>query len=236
MTLRAEVTCSPNWRKNISGNAHLSISMGTKNHSTNALSAMVDWINNKTDFTHVRIGLSDVLQRHNHMAQENCSYLSAYEKTLRHGNVWLEKNMHVIKQLKIPFEIKRWDFWLNAHRVEVEKNIRFFENLYNNDKIFSNAVNLDIHEYLVRKGISLENIPCIRACKNYLLEELAVYTIIFGEYNPCSMIYPGKELHSMKVIRSGEVQAIPETIDSSFYIRLAIRGWSTLEISERQAA
>jgi|GEM_PF-3180897 len=208
---------------NLKGKGYMGISLNSASHSGPALQATIKWINENTSYKTFLIGLSDTLNRFNVIPIQNDK--SAEEVCLNAGNQWLNKNKSILKQLNTPYKIIRWDHWKSNYPNKTKQYINLFENLFENDLILKSALINDINNFVKRRyKTTIDNVPfdTIKNCKDYLIEELAVYSIIFESYNDCDVFYPGKQLECMKVIRENLVQAIPNTYENTQYIRMAL--------------
>lgn len=225
--IKAKATGAKNiWQSHIRGNGYMGISLHSHNHQGEGLKAMIQWINEQTDFDFVRIGLSDTLNRHNYVMEENIHLHQAHEKSKKMGQKWLDENKSILERLTVPFEIIRWDYWLIQHADQVIFNKKTFYDTYFNNLYFNSAVKEDLSNYFMRHGkTSLSSVDSkkLSLSLEYLMEELAVYSILFTEY-PSTAIYPGKSLKCFEIIRQSNIPNVPQGINKSKFIRLSLHG------------
>lgn len=210
------------WQPLTGGKGYMGISLDSTNHRGEGLSAMVDWVNAHGQFDQVLIGLSDTLNRHNYARDRGLSLREAYDLASRKGDDWLETNRATLNGLKAPFDIKRWSHWRNQHTQAVRKNRDLFLEAYDNDPAFNASLDSDIAGFLKRKS-SGPDAKTIASCRDYLIEELAVYSVILAEY-PATVIYPGKQLNCFAYLRDHQPENLPNAIGPTGFIRLGIHG------------
>lgn len=216
------------WRQAVrSENGFIGISLDSPNFTGKRLETLIDWINDNTCFTNIKISLSDTLNRHNYMLPYNLSEAAAHAKSVLAGDQWLKDNKRALNALEVPFDIIRWDYWLYKHNAEVEKNKEIFSELYaKNDSEINLAINKDLNGFFTRKhNKTIDQLPheTVQKSLNYIIEELAVYSIIFNQY-PSTKIYPGNDLNCFTAIRESQIPDIPPGIPNSEFVGLKI--WS----------
>lgn len=210
------------WQPLTGGNGYMGISLDSINHTGEALTAMVDWINAHGKFDQLLVGLSDTLNRHNYARDKGLSLRQAYDLAARKGDEWLASNSPILDGLKTPFEIKRWASWQETHAETLKENRRLFLNAYENDPAFRASLDSDIAAFLNRKS-SAPDSKAIASCRDYLIEELAVYSVILAEY-PATVVYPGKQLNCFAYLRDYQPENLPKAIGQTGFIRLGIHG------------
>ncbi len=198
----------------------LGVSMGSQNHEGDNLEAIVDWINS-FGFRDGVVDLSDTLYRYSYISQ-GFSHNDALVKSQTDGDAWLKRNDEILARFKMPVRVVRWSNWLRQDKFS--QYMEFFLSLYARDEAFKEAVDADIDRYQKRKyGASLqwENPNVYAQSVNYFCEELAAHSILFAEY-PSVSVYPGRQLESYRLIRSGKAMAPTEGIKNSPYVRLCL--------------
>ncbi len=207
---KISVKSSGGWKGG--GGFVLGVSMGSVNHEGESLAALVDWIN-QSSFTHGIIDVSDTLNRYSFMSRgfkEDDSRLMARAQ----GDTWLKKAAPITAYLKKDVKIIRWDTWLDDERYP--QTLRDVQSIYDRDSQFRMAVYQDISNFFARREIQ----PDINQAKHsisYFLEEIAAHTLLHRD-NALATIYPGKQLESYRLIRSG--YPFPCGIAASPYVRL----------------
>lgn len=202
----------------------LGISLGSESVEGHRLEAIIETVN-EGGFRKGVIDLSDSLKRYKYM-QDGLSEQEATKKAEEEGAKWLERNISTLDKLSAEsVDIRRWSEWLE--HPDYAKQRRYFENLYNTNEMFRSAVNHDIKRYHTRTSGSMNriNITAYTLSKNFFLEELAAHSIMFSEYDATN-IYPGKQLESYKLIRSGQIQGTPQMLSNSPYAKLVFHSFN----------
>lgn len=210
------------WQPLTGGKGYMGVSLDSTNHRGEGLSAMVDWVNAHGQFDQVLIGLSDTLNRHNYARDRGLSLRDAYDLASRNGDNWLKMNRATLSRLNMPFDIKRWSYWQKEHTQIINENRSQFLNAYENDPAFCASLDADIAAFLKRKSPA-PDAKTIASCRNYLIEELAVYSVILAAY-PATVIYPGKQLNCFAYLRDRQPDNLPKAIGQTGFIRLGIHG------------
>lgn len=152
------------------------------------------------------------------------------------GQEWLSENACILADIRMPYEIIRWDDWHCNFSKDIRKNKEFFYHALHHNFLFKKAIMEDVYKYYQRNGYQrLENIDAtnLNFSLDYLIEELAVYSVIFSNY-PSVRIYPGRELHCFNYVRNNEMQLVSQGIKNSSFIRLAIHGLDSRKIMESE--
>ena len=188
---------APRWRE--CPRAMISISHGNRNLVGDKFEALLSWTAHR--FHEVIINVSDTLYRHNLMAEGYSEELSL-SMAERNGNIWLKEHHHIIKpHLPKILSMHRWNDW-RQHRMFPEINAGI-QDFYQNDSGLQQAVNDDCQAFLDRKlQQGFQDLEPYRiGSRNYLLEELAAYTIIGRQYQ-ANRIYPAKDLKCFEYMRT----------------------------------
>lgn len=205
--LKYNISASGDTRWRNCQRAMISISQGNRNLSGDKFEALISWAHNR--FQEIIINVSDTLSRHNLIA-EGYSEPLAESMAERHGNIWLKEHHHIIKQHKDKIiAIHRWNDWRqHSSYNEINDKIQRF---YLDDIGLSKTVHDDCEMFLMRKiEQGYKDIEHHRICsRNYLLEELAAYTIIGRQYK-ANRIYPSKDLKCFEYMRSSS--SIPASL------------------------
>ena len=215
--MEAKLKTSPNF--NAYDTASIGISLNSRNHVGESLTAIVEWVNAQPTIRHCLVDLSDTLHRHNFIA-DGYSPEIAYKKARDLGDQWCTENEHILKKLNMPYKIIRWDDWLS--KPEFLKNRIFFERAMTHDSVFRKAMHEDIENFLSRRGRQQslkETEAIIDGCFHYLIEELAVHSIFFDQH-PSISVYPGRQQKSFKMVRQGLIKNVPTGMQKSDYAGL----------------
>lgn len=149
------------------------ISVGQQTHEGERFSATIDLLNNS--FQSCVMLIDDTLQRHTMAlnAMEDAAFF--YEKSLKEGDLWLERNEKYYKKLSILTKIIRWDTWLNHPNFLTQK--KKIEDAIHDDIVYRQAFENSIEIFLTKyysRLLNPENFDMERARKlsfNFVLEE-----------------------------------------------------------------
>lgn len=155
----------------------LPVSVGQPYHETEKMLATVELVNKY--FAKCVIIVCDSLQRHNTMLYCDDNESIAYEKAVIIGTQWLERNANIFKQLKIPYELVRWDKWyknekFHVYLEKIEELVRVNADFA---MIVDDCANIFVKQHLAYYGTKIFSKPTeeiLRICKNYLKEEATV--------------------------------------------------------------
>jgi tRNA-dependent cyclodipeptide synthase len=183
--------------------ARLMISVGNPVQEGEKLEATINWMSGR--FRHIIICVNDSLQRYNYLFQGK-SKEDAYRQSIMDGSDWIDRNLRALNNAS--FTLKRWDEWLNtdifAGRLEEVKS------LYHADSEFKSAVIKNIVNYSKRnykkilKTIEQQNSSYedfIYYSKQFLFEEIAVFSFLNEIQGHAIDLYPGSLLKAFKVLQ-----------------------------------
>ncbi len=198
------------------------ISIGNPNCDGEKLRAMVNWLNEQSNFKGCIVDLSDTLNRYNVMVEEGVNEETARAQSVQDGQEWLARNKATLDKLKIPYKVVHWSTWLGDPVIKEYE--RAFYDAFKSDEQFRSAVLADVNRYHERHDRSLweiENISRMGPSIQYLIEELAVHSRMY-ERGPCATIYPGVQQSSFEMVRAGKVANVPTGLQSSHFVRMNI--------------
>ncbi len=187
----------------------LLISVGNPYYEGEKLQATLKLIN--SSFNKCVLTLGDSLQRHNILAEKNISLEEARNIANHFGDEWLVRNEKYYRQLKINYEIVRWDKWL--FDPDFSSSMLQINNLYNENVEYKATFDASISEYIKRiisRSPELNSKSIIKQysamCLNYLKEECAVMLLWANEFHPYT-VYPS--LLSPAMIKTRELLISP---------------------------
>ena len=149
------------------------ISVGQQTHEGERFSATVELINNS--FQSCTMLIDDSLQRHTMAlrSRENAEFF--YERSIKEGDLWLERNEKYLRKLNILDKMIRWDTWLHHPDFIVKK--KEIEEALAEDSTYRHAFDSSIDAFVVKYQSRLadpENFDVERAKKlsfDFVLEE-----------------------------------------------------------------
>jgi tRNA-dependent cyclodipeptide synthase len=213
---RVRVNSCPDWVAYTT--CTLGISVGQPYHEGDKFAATVEWV--ARHFEHVRVDVSDTLQRHR-LTGEGVPAEEAARASLREGDRWIACAMPILGAYGKPYTIIRWNEWLRHG--EFPAVHAAYGRLAQTDAVLSTAIAADIDGFIARQvkhGGGLTDMSAVRAASRaYLIEELAVITLQ-GRAQVSARIYPGPELASFRAIRSGRVIGAPTGLERDYYARV----------------
>lgn len=176
----------------------VSISVGQPAHTGSRIAATFNLVN-KT-FSACTFMLADTLQRHTmeiirpHEPSENLMH-----QAKKNGDLWLCENMSLLSQLEIPWDVRRWNCWLNHNRFPSLLNK--IQTTYQLEPEYRAAFDSNIDKYLRRvknRGdLNTELESARNLCLKYLQEECAILCLWLEE--GCQYdIYPGERAPAMQ--------------------------------------
>jgi len=142
--------------------------------------------------------LCDTLQRYNLPEYNKHDQLKAHELALTLGDNWIENNRKHLKALQIPYQLLRWDYWIN--RPEYSSMKKTIDDKFDTCKkyrdVFYQCANTFAKRLYNRNYKNIEYEAIISNSIQYLKEECAVMLIWAKEgYN--FEIYPSKRIEVM---------------------------------------
>lgn len=175
----------------------VSISVGGKAHEGEKFSATLSMVNAR--FKKCLIVVGDTLQRHTLAISSNKqNSFELYALAKRHGDEWLQRNMQTItNELHIPYQIVRWDHWLNSDKFS--NNFAKTRKLYDTNALFRRSIHQVIekfmHRHVQRSSAIIKNNIADHSI-NYLLEECACMLQWFDEGYEYE-VYPSKRIQAL---------------------------------------
>lgn len=174
----------------------LTISVGQPNHEGDKFKAAVLATNK---FSACIIMVCDTLQRYTMKISSSLNIDELHKESSILGDEWIERNLSAIEQLKIPYQLSKWDSWINNPKYHEKKP--FISKLYLTDCIFKEKVDStalgflerNLHKILVSKETALH------LSKDYLLEECVVM-LLLAEQGYGFEIYPNQRNEALDYI------------------------------------
>jgi len=135
----AHVKGGKDWKKR--STCRLLVSVGRPYHEEEKLDATINWINQNFEKSVICVG--DIAHRHNYVAEgfspEEAKAISEHD-----GDLWLQRNKGKLQNLDIPYNVIRWEHWLQHEdfpgRLEklnrLFKENPFFEAAIHDDRPF----------------------------------------------------------------------------------------------------
>lgn len=160
----------------------ISLSMGQTTHYGPYLAATLGLVNKS--FGACTFLLGDTLQRHTEAIKKPATNPdSLLGETEEKGNAWMRENIHLLSKLKIPWNIRRWNHWLEHRRFsELLKRI---QHTYTYDQPYKRAIEENIIEYInrlkKRNELIVDEKEAYKHCLNYLQEECAAMCLWIDE-------------------------------------------------------
>lgn len=178
------------------------ISVGQLVHEGWKLEAVIKLVN--SSFKQCTILIDDTVQRHTLAIASSLEPKELYCEALELGDQWLVRNQEKLSELTIPYQIARWDDWLehwdfNTRLLQVKE-------LYKCNQVYKDAIHVNINRFLARfvarnDYYQIDPNRAFDLCLDYLLEECAVM---------CLWSY---ECYDFELYPSGRNQAMSATYE-----------------------
>ncbi|MCK4869478.1 MAG: tRNA-dependent cyclodipeptide synthase [Gammaproteobacteria bacterium] len=182
--------------------AVLLISVGQKYHEGEIFAATIDLIN-RSNFKNVAIIIGDSNQKYNLRINSDEKLSMLHEKAVALGTQWLNNNRKYYSQLTVPYNIIRWDEWVQHDDYEKHRNT--VNKLYNDHESIRNAAHNAIYDFIqrnIKQGVlheaKIEHAH--KHCLEYLLEECSIIIPLWTQEKFDFIIYPSKMLDVLKEV------------------------------------
>lgn len=200
----------------------LAISVGQEYHEGEKLSSAVQLIN-RSSFKKCYIFVDDTLQRHTLSLYHRKTDEQLFEDSFLDGTRWIERNRPIYEQLKVPFEIVRWNHWL--YHPEFPSKLAFVNHKFKEDAAYRNEFYRSVEGFVSRYKDRKDNIysdekHVIDTCITYVKEESAAM-FLWIEKKPNFILYPGQFNEAMTATREKYIlPSYPELLNNiSFRFR-----------------
>lgn len=186
---------------------------------------LLKWVSSYFDECVILIG--DYLNRRNEFIFNNKTEKDAIENSLVLGDELYAKINLIITQLPSQkFKLYRWKQFLddNPTAMKVKDDL---ENIYNTNENFKSEILQSCTEYITRllnkkRTISISKEEAIIQSKEYILEEMAVFSILI-EKGFTVQVYPGTQLKVLKDLANGEFPELNTNLKQGIYIDLSVK-------------
>jgi len=212
------VNACPLWKEHKA--VTLGMCMGNPNWEGAKFVATLEWGARHFDF--IRIALSDTLGRHNYIMQ-GMDPETASQKAFEQGEEWLAQHKRYLPFCGKPYEIVRWDHWLN-HADFAEVHAKFGW-LAQNNRVLAQALDTEITLHLERlrsRGLEVSG-DGYKNCLSYLLEELAGTTLRARSLEKSCRIYPAPEPAWLEMVRNKLIPDAPMGLEDEYYVAINLR-------------
>lgn len=180
------------------------ISVGQAYHEGRRLRAIFDFAAN--NFAEVIILVADSLRRYSLSLKYEQPPEALWDEALQLGDEWLQRNQKALDRFSNPYRITRYRDWVTHS--EFSARIAQVRTLYDDNRQVQDAVDQDIVAYLKRyngrgpkKRLEVES--SYYACREFLLEEIAVCSLLSEKWGVSLETYPGNMLKTFRIFSSG---------------------------------
>ena len=158
------------------------------------------------NFKECTIVLGEALQRYNYIFSGSHSLHDYTKLCYKYGDQWLKNyNSCIAKELKIPFKIIRWDYFMTHPKFQ--ESLKRIEVLYKTDDTYKQAFNETIENFLDRrkkhhhgKNLSDKEVKIwFQTCLDYLKEEIASFCL-YPEFGCQYEIYRTKRTPILRLV------------------------------------
>lgn len=185
-------------QKFISSNCSVTISIGQKAQEGYKLAATLSLINKH--FKQCTIMVCDTLQRHTLAIDNKFKKEELYTISKKMGDDWLENNTPYFGIFNIPYQIIRWDSWLESPNYNNKRNLinALFEEKKEYQQAFYQVTDQFYERYKKRYSFKNVNLDLLYPyCLEYLKEECAVM-LLWADKGYNFEIYPSKRNKAME--------------------------------------
>jgi tRNA-dependent cyclodipeptide synthase len=216
-TYKVIIRNSPGWRSFEA--CTLGVSVSSPNWQDEHFASILDFA--AAHFKSIRIDVTDLLYRHNFLA-EGLQPEEAAARANRLGGIWLASHWPVISACDVKPNVVRWEKWFE--HPDYSTVWEQFKRAHDIDTGLRNAVENDIDGFFRRQGRAPTDAER-KHSRDYLIEELAVITLQAREM-PSLKLYPGDELLCLNLVRRGLVPDAPNGLEREQFakVKLHARG------------
>lgn len=191
----------------------LGVSVNSPNWEDEHFGSILDFA--AENFRTIRIDVTDLLYRHNFMA-EGLPRRDAAARAEAFGGLWLARHQALINACPIKPDVIRWGAWYQ-HRNYAEVSDGFIR-AATESPILRDAIERDVDEFFQRQGREPTEAKRQHS-RDYLIEELAVFTLQARALSSLKL-YPGNEPSCVNVVRRGLVAEAPRGLEREQYARI----------------
>lgn len=195
-TYKVIVKNGGNWKD--FNTCRFSISVGQSKHEKDKFDNTLNWAEKR--FDKMTILVNDSLQRWNIM--HNISEDMAYKQSKQAGDEWIKRNLRDKDLPQDKVRVIRWDEWLENPKYK--EKLALVNDLYKNNATFKAEIEAEINRFQERNNYNFN--PDL--CRKYLLEETAVFQIIFEEEEEAADVYPGSTLLPVTIAYEGKIKEL----------------------------
>lgn len=160
----------------------LTISVGQQTHEDERFESTVALINDS--FGSCILCVDDSLQRHTMALNTEKDADSFYNRSIKEGDLWLDRNQKYYSQLTIPLQIIRWEKWLNHVNYHAQKEK--VKQAIESDPVYQAAFEHSITEFLEKYTKRLKHpehfdqireMKARKLCFEFILEECTALSL-----------------------------------------------------------
>lgn len=215
---RISISGAPGW--NQKSTCSLEISIGNTRQTGDKFAAMVEWA--ERNFQSCLFHIGDTLYRHNYEAAGHTP-AAARDLSVKAGDQWLAEHRDIIESCRIPYEIIRWQHWLDDPAFgPLHSAIR---DLYLSDDDFRRFVMADVWTFMERQQDRIQAIgpeKFISSCIAFLLEEAAGDTLLSRTHD-IARAYPGPQLETFRYLARPDTPAAVAGLGRDVFTRISLK-------------
>lgn len=201
----------------------LGVSMSNPVFWRSSLGTMLAWMDNNFDSSLVLVG--DYLQRFNEQISNGNESGLAIEAAMQKGDLFQEKlNQYLPKLNAENFQIARWKPLYDS--ADFRKHKTVLDEIYNSNLEVKQSIDETAKFFVSQKqdkvDFKVSEAEAIRLSVEYLLEEMAVFSILIDQGWDV-VLYPGAQLPLLMEIAKGEFQGVPNSLNKGVYVELKVR-------------
>jgi tRNA-dependent cyclodipeptide synthase len=202
---------SPGWR-NFDA-CTLGVSVNSPNWQGERFASILEFA--AENFETIRIDVTDLLYRHNFMA-EGLPAGDAAARAEGFGGLWLVRHQALIDACPVRPHVIRWGSWYR--HPDYAEVLDGFQRVAAASPLLHAAIERDVDEFLQRQSRKPTEAKRQHS-RAYLIEELAIFTLQARALSSLK-IYPGNEPACINVVRRGLVPFAPRGLEREQYARV----------------
>lgn len=198
------------------------ISVGQESHEGNKLRATIELLNKSIHAC--TISLYDSLQRYTMALNSTHNPEYFHQLATQEGDLWLKRNQPYLKELTIPYNVYRWDTWLNHDNFQEQKLtvLKAIESDIKYAKAFDDTIETYLNRYLKHHPdpgqFNLQRAQKI--CYDYIVEECVVLCL-WPQLQCNYEIYPSKHNTAIEATRERFINNTKHEILSPLTLRFS---------------
>lgn len=201
----------------------LGVSMTNPVFWRSSLDTMLGWMESNFDQSMILVG--DYLHRLNEQILNGNQEETAIQSALETGDRFMEKlNLYLPDYAAERFMVQRWKpLYDNPEFIKAKQ---LLDTLYHANPSVKASIQstaaLFVWQKQERQNFKVSKEEAIRLSAEYLLEEMAVFSMLIDQgWNV--VLYPGSQLPMLMEVAKGKFKDVPNSLNKGVYVELKVR-------------